>query len=212
MKPQISKMLQLSSPKVIAMYEGVYELMKEGRDPYTLKVSDITQKAGIGKGTAYEYFETKEELIGKAVFYQLATGFLRMMGKVKETQGFREKLNRLLDDLEENREQRCLLTRCFCYYTQGLFGGPDFIRRIQECSHGNEELKRFIEDLLEAASRDGINIEGVPLHFAVNAVVTQALGYLMYLENLAGAKEIERDRMRDFVYENICRILEEGRA
>lgn len=212
MKTQISKMLKLSSPKVIAMYEGVYELMKEGRDPYTLKVSDITAKAGIGKGTAYEYFETKEELVGKAVFYQLATGFLRMMGKVKEAGSFREKLDSLLDDLEENREQRCLLTRCLCYYTQGLFGGTDFIRRIQECSHGNEELKHFVEDLLEAASRDGIKTEGVPLHFAVNAVITQAMGYLMYLESLAGAKEIQRSRMRDFVYENICRILEEGRA
>ena len=46
-------------PKVKAMYEAVLELFASGREFGTLKVSEITAKAGIGKGTAYEYFSTK---------------------------------------------------------------------------------------------------------------------------------------------------------
>lgn len=66
---EIERALRLSSPKVLAMYEAVNELMEEGRDIYSMKISEITARAGIGKGTAYEYFSTKEELLGKAIFY-----------------------------------------------------------------------------------------------------------------------------------------------
>ena len=38
--------------KVLAMYRAVWQLLDEGRDLHKLKVSDITECAGIGKGTA----------------------------------------------------------------------------------------------------------------------------------------------------------------
>lgn len=50
-------------PKVKAMYEAVLDLFASGRELSTLKVSEITARAGIGKGTAYEYFSSKEEMI-----------------------------------------------------------------------------------------------------------------------------------------------------
>ena len=40
--------------KVLAMYGAVIDLINEGCDINTLKVADITTRAGIGKGTAYE--------------------------------------------------------------------------------------------------------------------------------------------------------------
>lgn len=55
--------------KEAAMYEAVMELMMEGIAPDKIKVSDITSKAGIGKGTAYGYFSSREELLGKALIY-----------------------------------------------------------------------------------------------------------------------------------------------
>ena len=59
------------SPKVKALYEAVEELIFENIDVKGIKVSDITERAGIGKGTAYEYFESSS----------LAdAGFLRDLG------------------------------------------------------------------------------------------------------------------------------------
>ena len=43
-------------PKVLGMYRAVVELIEEGADIAGLRVSTITDRAGIGKGTAYEYF------------------------------------------------------------------------------------------------------------------------------------------------------------
>ena len=47
--------------KVILMYEAVISLIEEGKDINSIKVVDITSRAGIGKGTAYEYFKSNEE-------------------------------------------------------------------------------------------------------------------------------------------------------
>lgn len=55
--------------KVLQLYQGVMELILQGVDVRTLKVSDITQKAGIGKGTAYDYFDTREEIIVSAILH-----------------------------------------------------------------------------------------------------------------------------------------------
>lgn len=57
------------SPKVEALYRAVMALLLEGRQIRKMKVSEITEKAGIGKGTAYEYFESKEELLVDALDY-----------------------------------------------------------------------------------------------------------------------------------------------
>ena len=47
--------------KMRLMFEAVSELIRQQRDISTIKVQDITTEAGIGKGTAYEYFSSKEE-------------------------------------------------------------------------------------------------------------------------------------------------------
>ena len=56
-------------PKEKAIYQAVLALFEEGADLNSLTVSEITKRAGIGKGTAYEYFSDKEEMIAKALFY-----------------------------------------------------------------------------------------------------------------------------------------------
>ena len=53
--------------KVLKLYEAVIQFAKEGAVITNLTVSEISSKAGIGKGTTYEYFESKEELISRAI-------------------------------------------------------------------------------------------------------------------------------------------------
>ena len=57
--------------KVRLLYEAVLAMVTDGWDINRMKVSDITAQAGIGKGTAYEYFSSKEELIANAVLYDV---------------------------------------------------------------------------------------------------------------------------------------------
>ena len=77
--------------KVRKIYEAVGELAREGRDVTTLRVSEISAKAGIGKGTTYEYFTSKEELISKAVFYSMYTNIKTILLIMYGAGSFKEK-------------------------------------------------------------------------------------------------------------------------
>lgn len=83
--------------KVLLMYQAVIEMVREGCDINKMKVSDITVRAGIGKGTAYEYFSTKEELITKALAYDVEIKLGDITKIVESDQNFAEKLGNLLD-------------------------------------------------------------------------------------------------------------------
>ena len=66
---EIMKKMFEPSEKVQRMYEAVATFVEEERDLSTIKVSEITSRAGIGKGTAYEYFASKEELLVQATLW-----------------------------------------------------------------------------------------------------------------------------------------------
>lgn len=55
--------------KKTLIYNAVLDLIKENGLSSGLKVSDIANKAGIGKGTVYEYFSNKEEIIIDSIIY-----------------------------------------------------------------------------------------------------------------------------------------------
>ena len=84
-------------PKVRQMYAAVIQLIVEGADASGIRVSTITDRAGIGKGTAYEYFDSKEEIVACAVVYQLQRVFDWLENTLAEKKSFGEQLNFLLD-------------------------------------------------------------------------------------------------------------------
>ena len=55
--------------KKTLIFDAVISLIEENGFHTKLKVSDIADKAGIGKGTVYEYFSNKEEIIAESLIY-----------------------------------------------------------------------------------------------------------------------------------------------
>lgn len=51
--------------------QATIQMLRQGILPSELKVADIAEKAGIGKGTIYEYFSTKEDIIKSALEYMI---------------------------------------------------------------------------------------------------------------------------------------------
>ena len=54
-----------------AIYEAVLSLGEQGQDLTALTVQQIAEAAGIGKGTVYEYFSSKEEILRELTAYCL---------------------------------------------------------------------------------------------------------------------------------------------
>jgi AcrR family transcriptional regulator len=99
--------------KMRLMYEAVSELLREHREPSTIKVSEITAKAGIGKGTAYEYFSSKEELISHALMYEYSNKIQKLAVSAFLPEHFRERCYRVMDWIRDNKEYNLMFSQMF---------------------------------------------------------------------------------------------------
>ena len=74
--------------KKAAVFRAVLKLLRQGRPLGDLKVSEIAEAAGIGKGTVYEYFPSREELLRDAMQYSRAQGFQELYAAISGAEGF----------------------------------------------------------------------------------------------------------------------------
>ena len=87
----------LHSEKEILIFNGVMKLMNEGVNIYTIKVADIAKSVGIGKGTVYEYFKSKDELLEKSLIYYMNLSINKAIEKIDNANGFKEKIYTMLE-------------------------------------------------------------------------------------------------------------------
>ena len=100
------KLIHDPSQKVLALYQAVIEFINEGCDINTLKVADITGRAGIGKGTAYEYFSSKEEIISSAILYYVKVCFEKLQVISTDNRTFQQKINEVMDFIDEHVKEK----------------------------------------------------------------------------------------------------------
>lgn len=63
--------MKLFREKEIRAFEAVQRLVEQGCAVHSLTVQQIADAAGVGKGTLYEYFESKEQILAGAALYQI---------------------------------------------------------------------------------------------------------------------------------------------
>ena len=89
-----------------AIYQAALGLIAQGASPAAMKVQDIAQAAGIGKGTVYEYFASKEEILqGMALYcFDSEIGHIRARFAACETlTGLEDAVLGYLQDLAGSR-------------------------------------------------------------------------------------------------------------
>ena len=105
--------------KVLLMYQAVSELLRDQNDIAKIKVADITSRAGIGKGTAYEYFSSKEDLIANALLHEYSEKVIKLIQKVQEEKTFEARYYRILDWIRDNKGYH----QMFSDLIRAAFGG-----------------------------------------------------------------------------------------
>lgn len=196
--------------KVLAMYQAVISLLQEGADVNCMKVSDITTYAGIGKGTAYEYFSSKEEIITRALAYDVMQKRNELASIVDGEGSFAEKMERILVYIEEKfgeMQAFCMLVRI----GTGSYEVAENLHKEYERIHEDISCNQ-LEDLMERMARQGVQ-EGVlresEVVFRKMAFGAQIVSYAMYLmEAEAGRCDgVSVAQARKFVYESLVRSL-----
>ncbi|MEG0396024.1 MAG: TetR/AcrR family transcriptional regulator [Oscillospiraceae bacterium] len=85
------------SPKEIAAFEGVMKLVCEGENIYSIKVQQIADAAGVGKGTLYDYFDSREEILASAVIYSMWKEIDALETAIDKGETFMDKCEAALD-------------------------------------------------------------------------------------------------------------------
>lgn len=189
-------------PKVQQIYRAVLELIEEGADLTNLRVSAITDRAGIGKGTAYEYFDTKEEILACAVVNHLQKLFDWLENQLLQRESFEEQLDFLLDELGKKDGRRF----CFLRFVHILTDHSEFSQMVQQ-KLNSENFEPYMpmtvfRNVLQRAVDRGELRRDLPPDYMVYCVFSHLVAYIMAntTEDHFG---MDSARMRPYVRQGI---------
>ncbi|MBD5094919.1 MAG: TetR/AcrR family transcriptional regulator [Subdoligranulum sp.] len=140
-----------------AVYEAVLRLMARGEQLHTVTVQQIAQEAGIGKGTVYEYFTSREEILTKTFLRRVEQEVQALAARVDLAQDFDGKLESLLDVAREmmRAQPSCIKLLLSDADAAGivekLCGGL-----CESGAHAVEQLCAMIGRVIAAGVREGV--------------------------------------------------------
>lgn len=193
-------------PKVLQMYRAVIELLEGGEDISGLRVSTITDKAGIGKGTAYEYFDTKEEIVACALVYYMQWIFEWLESSMLEKENFGGQVDFILNIMSTRDKQN----QCFIRALHILTDSSEFSSMIRE-RLSSERLRRFspfnvFERVLKKGIERGEVRDDLPLDYMCYLFFSHLISYMMALAN-EKTTDAEADRIKEYVHRGILEQL-----
>lgn len=192
--------------KVLAMYTAVLQLIEEGTDVANIRVSSITERAGIGKGTAYEYFDTKEEIVACAVLYYMQQLFGRLEQDLLERPDFAGQLDFLLGEMAKKDGRK----HCFLRFVHLLTDQSELSKMIRDkMEHADFAPYRPVnvfQKVLKTGVERGQLKADLPVEYMVYSLFSHLLAYLMMVteeENIP----LPNEQIRRYVKLGILREL-----
>lgn len=189
--------------KVLMMYQAVSDMVREGADINSMKVSDITARAGIGKGTAYEYFSSKEEIITGALTYDMKERLGELAVIISRAEAFPEKIHQILDFVEEkfgDNQSFYTLVRIMTGSYEVSEAFKQEYCRIQEHFRDNE-VDQLAGQLLAQGIEEGVITQTDP-YLGRMAISGSMLAYATFLvlKNQGRGFPLTGEQAKEFVY------------
>lgn len=145
-QPQIK-----STQKLI--YESVIAIISEGKADFT--VSEIAERANVGKGTVYEYCKSKEELVSDAILYY-ADNVISSVLKLELKGSFKERILCYINTAQTLVKSNVPLFRFLMTHSEVAFS-TSYAERF---THLFAEIKKCIIEVVIESIKVGVE-EGV---------------------------------------------------
>ena len=81
--------------KELLIFEAFKKIIIDNSNIESIKVSDIAKGAGIGKGTVYEYFKSKDEIIARSIIYNFKIEIKNTIETIKNVSSFKDQCDHL---------------------------------------------------------------------------------------------------------------------
>lgn len=199
------------SPKVLAAYKAVAELFMEGADLSSLTVSEITARAGIGKGTVYDYFANKEEMLAGALYHEMDVVCSELYKQLQKKRNLYEKMEQILVDMEEHMQE----VGCAFKVLHLLMDNSQVSKQLRELFRKRKDneipLFALLRELIREELGEDISLSGEDIIYLVMNTVSRLICYAMYLNQDEAVRFFDSKTMRERLCRDICRDVEESR-
>lgn len=197
-------------PKERAIYQAVLALFEEGADVNNLTVSEITRRAGIGKGTAYDYFSGKEEMIAKAFFYNGEMFCRQLYEGMREEKDLYHKVNYVLLAMERQIPR----TDCIFRLIHMLSDNSAVSKWVKELLKQKKISGEVpVNDVIRRVLRDELDGRELPsedkMTYLVLSIYSKVFCYGMALKEEFCERAEQRETIRGLISRGICREVEE---
>ena len=194
--------------KEIKIYLAVGELIKEGKDVSNLTISEISNRAGIGKGTTYEYFESKEELIYKALHYFVIDSLKVVLLKMLDEGSFKDKFYSVMDYMWDSRlgEDTVQSIMSFVRNINPAYKEAPVTKNAEKydpCTATNF-IEMLLKQYLNSGFEEGIFTEKDEI-YRKNVLSSQVLLFLFLMKDIR--EEERKKEIEDYVYDGMIMLL-----
>lgn len=171
-------------------------------------MKDIAVRAGLGKGTLYEYFQNKEDLFLQVVDAKASHFFNEINRRISDKITLWEILNEIIKVTQETLEE---VEFFFKFVMFGQFF--EMSNEVKQNFHKiilslRQEYMNLLRELLEKGFVDGV-LREFDWEFAANFITEMIVAYCCFKEHLMGdcwlqqQKDLDREKMIDFILNGI---------
>ncbi len=195
------------SEKEISIFNGLIKLMKEGANPYSIKVSDIATASNVGKGTIYDYFDSKEEAISKAIIYNINNEIKAGLTRMNSKENFKDKFYEILQIIADNWENN-LSTFNILLSAGGIQEFYEYlIDDKYDLSRCISIFNSVIEELLQLGIKEEIINTAESKYYQIMAVQSATSGFTHYISRKNLYKDISMEEAMDTAYRLLIKSL-----
>ncbi len=179
--------------KVRAIYDSVLQAVEEGRDLSELTVSGITGRAGIGKGTAYDYFDSKEEIIACAVVFLMNQILTKLEAQLAAMDSLERQIDFLFDWVTGNFRERKCFYRFLHLLTDSAYIGQLIRQKTVEGGGRETRPMTLFRDIAQAAADRG----EIPAEFGTDYVAYTICARLIALISYLHMESYREEELAD---------------
>lgn len=129
------------------------------------KIADIAKEAGIGKGTVYEYFRSKEDIfkvIEQSMFSEIATEFKSIKSSpLSPKEKIIHIMNWSLNMSMEMGDTMLIITELWAQASRGHYHGTTSSQLVDFYEEYKIEIEHILEEGIDAGEFRDMNKEGV---------------------------------------------------
>lgn len=199
-----------NSEKELALFHAVLELIEENADFSSMTVSDITGKAGIGKGTAYEYFSSKEEMVAKAIVWAIERQTEKAMQMLSEKNSMEEQILGIMDFIETEMCSKKCNIRLLKVLSHSCEMQEKLQQEFEKCAPMQKSVEKVVDEIISLGDREGNIAQGMKKTFRYTVIVSGLISYFMFLTQNRETVDVTQEEMRLFLSRQMLTALKNG--